>query len=201
MRRSVARRPSPSASWAISRPPPALYAALDESDRFAAWSVRGAIRRLEAWDKEALVAAMLDDRRAESALELTDEAWSVPVVEALTEVLGRSGSPAVRGRIVANLAGLYRRYPEWSGSWFGTNPLAGRFPEKTRDWSPEGMAGVLRGLAVGLADRDSLVRSQAIAGLARAGPAAAPHAPRRAGEGARPAQPGGAGRGAGQARR
>ena len=38
----------------------ALYAALDESDRFAAWSVRAAIRRLEAWDKDALVSALLD---------------------------------------------------------------------------------------------------------------------------------------------
>ena len=156
------------------RAAPTLYAALDEADRFAAWSVRRAIRRLEAWDKGALVDAMLDDRRAVSALDLTDEAWAVPVVEALTEVLGRAISPAVRGRVIANLSGLYRRYPEWSGSWFGTNPLAGRFPEKTRDWSAEGMSGVLRGLAVGLADRDSLVRFQAIAGLSQGGPAAVP---------------------------
>ena len=126
----------------------ALYAALDEPDRFAAWSVRQAIRRLEAWDRAALVEAILDDRRAESALELTDEAWAIPVVEALTEALGRVGAPAVRSRIVANLSGLYRRYPEWSGSWFGTNPIAGQFPEKTRDWSPEGMAAVVRGLAL-----------------------------------------------------
>ena len=130
-------------------PRPALYAALDESDRFAAWSIRRAIRRLGAWDQEALVAALLDDRRTEPALDLTDEAWSVPVVEALTEVLGRTGSPAVRGRIVANLSGLYRRYPEWSGTWFGTNPLAGRFPEKTRNWSTEGMSGVHPGSCPG----------------------------------------------------
>jgi putative heme-binding domain-containing protein len=153
---------------------PALYAALDESDRFAAWSVRAAIRRLDAWDKDALVNAMLDDRRTESALELADEAWAVPVIEALTEVLSRGNAPAVRVRVIAILSGLYRRYPEWSGDWFGTNPLAGRFPEKTRDWSPEGMAAVLRGLALGLADRDSLVRSQAIAGLRQGGAAAAP---------------------------
>jgi hypothetical protein len=82
-------------------------------------------------------------------MALTDEAWAVPVVEALTEALRRTGSAPVRGRIVANLSGLYRRYPDWSGSWFGTNPLAGRFPEKTQDWSPEGMEGVLRGLAPG----------------------------------------------------
>ncbi len=153
----------------------ALYAALDEPDRFAAWSVRQAIRRLEAWDRAALVEALLDDRRAESALDLTEEAWALPVVEALTEALGRVGTPAVRSRIVANLSGLYRRYPEWSGSWFGTNPIAGQFPEKTLDWSPEGMAAVVRGLALGLADRDRSVRAQAIAALGQAGPAAVPH--------------------------
>jgi putative heme-binding domain-containing protein len=153
---------------------PALYAALDESDPFAAWSVRRAIRRLEAWDRSALVAALLDERRVESALTMTEDAWSVPVVEALTEALRRAGSVAVRARIVANLSGLYRGYPEWTGSWFGTNPLAGRFPEKTRDWLPEGMAAVLRGLALGLVDRDSAVRFQAIVGLGQAGRKSAP---------------------------
>ncbi len=152
----------------------ALYAALDESDRFAAWSIQRAIRLLGAWDQESLVAALLDERRTEAALDLTDEAWSIPVVEALSEVLGRAGSPAIRGRIIANLSGLYRRYPEWSGAWFGTNPLAGRFPEKTRNWSPEGMTAVLRGLALGLADRDSSVRSLAIGGLSQVGTTAVP---------------------------
>jgi putative heme-binding domain-containing protein len=152
----------------------ALYAALDESDRFAAWSVRGAIRRLDAWDKDALVAALLDERRAESALELTDEAWAVPVADALTEALRRSDKAAMRVRIVANLAGLFRQYPEWSGEWFGTNPLAGPAPEKTRNWTPAGMQAVADGLALGLFDRDGAVRAQAIAGLAQVGRDAAP---------------------------
>jgi putative heme-binding domain-containing protein len=150
-----------------------LYAALGESDRFAAWSIRGAIRRLDAWDKDAIVSALLDQRRAESALELTDEAWAVPVAQALTEALRRSGTPAMRARIVANLAGLFRQYPEWSGAWFGANPLAGPVPEKTRNWSPEGMQAVADGLALGLADRDGAVRAEAIAGLAQVGPDAA----------------------------
>ncbi len=121
---------------------PALYAALGDADTFAAWSVRQAIRRLDAWDKQALVEALLDERRLESALRLTDEAWAVPVVAALTEALSRTTSVPVKARIVANLAGLIHRYPEWSGQWFGTNPLAGQFPRKTADWSPEGMKGV-----------------------------------------------------------
>ena len=86
---------------------PALYAALGDSDTFAAWSVRQAIRRLNAWNKQALVEALLDERRLESALRLTDEAWAVAVVAALTEALNRTTSIPVKARIVANLAGLY----------------------------------------------------------------------------------------------
>jgi putative membrane-bound dehydrogenase-like protein len=155
------------------RAAPALYAALGDSDTFAAWSIRQAIRCLNAWDKPALVEALLDERRLESALRLTDEAWAVPVVDALTEALGRTRSVPVKARIVANLAGLYRRYPEWSGQWFGTNPLAGQAPRKTVDWSAEGMKGVERGLSLALADRDRAVRFQAIVGLTEVGPTAA----------------------------
>ncbi len=42
---------------------PALVAALGDPDTFAAWSIRHAIRTLNAWDEETLVAALLDDRR------------------------------------------------------------------------------------------------------------------------------------------
>ncbi len=153
---------------------PALHAALGDSDRFADWSIQTAIRRLNAWDEPALAAALVDPRRSESALELTDEAWAVPVARVLGEVLRSSQNPALRLRIVANLARLYRQYPEWSGDWYGPNPLAGAPPSKTRDWSPEGMGLVLRGLATGLADRDAEVRERAIEGLSRAGSAAAP---------------------------
>ncbi len=153
---------------------PALYAALGDADAFTSWSVRQAIRRLDLWDKSALVEALLDERRLESALRLTDEAWAVPVVDALAEALARTSLAPVRGRIVANLAGLFRRYPEWSGAWFGSNPLAGPFPQKTKDWSPAGMKGVIEGLTVALLDRDNSVRFQAIVGLSQAGADAAP---------------------------
>jgi putative heme-binding domain-containing protein len=153
---------------------PALYAAVGDGDQFASWSIRQAIRRLDAWDKNTLLSALLDERRCEPALRLTDEAWALPVVEALAEAATRTSQPAVRARIVANLAGLYRLYPEWSGTWFGTNPLAGPFPQKTRDWSPAGMTRVLDALAASLADPDRTVRYQAIAGLSQAGKVAAP---------------------------
>ncbi len=78
----------------------------------------------------------------------------------------------MRGRIVANLAGQYRRYPDWSGQWFGTNPLAGPLPRKTADWSAAGSKAVEDGLALALADRDSAVRFQAIVGLSEVGPTA-----------------------------
>jgi putative heme-binding domain-containing protein len=153
---------------------PDLYKALGDADSFAAWSVRQAIRMLGAWDKNALVESLMDERRLEPALRLTDEAWALPVVEALTLALGRTSQPAVRSRIVANLAGLYRQYPEWSGAWFGTNPLAGLFPQKSKSWSPAGMAGVLQGLSAALADPDRSVRFQAIVGLSQAGAAVTP---------------------------
>ncbi len=152
---------------------PALYAALGDADVFAAWSVRQSIRRLNAWDEHALVEALLDERRLEPALKLTDEAWSHAVIIALSEALKQTTSAPVRGRIVANIAGLLHKYPEWSGTWFGTNPLAGAFPRKTKDWDPESMKAALDGLSLGLADRDSSVRFQAITGMADAGKDAA----------------------------
>jgi putative heme-binding domain-containing protein len=121
------------------------------------------------WDQALLTAAFGDDRRLEAALRLTDEAWAAPAVQALIEFLKVSTSPAIRERVVANLAGQYLKYPDWTGDWFGTNPLGGEFPQKTREWDQAGMRGVLSGLAIGLDDGDRGVRAQAIAGLARAG--------------------------------
>ena len=115
-----------------------LLAALGDSDRFAAWSVRQAIRKLGYPTREAMLAALLDPRRRESALILADESWSLPVVQALVDALERTNEPAVRGRVVAALAGQYRKYPDWTGTWFGPNPLAGAFPRKTVPWTPEG---------------------------------------------------------------
>jgi putative membrane-bound dehydrogenase-like protein len=152
----------------------ALYKALGDSDAFASWSVRQAIRRLEAWNKAELVEALLDERRLEPALRLTDEAWSIPVVDALAEAFQRTSSSPVRGRIVANIAGMLHQYPDWDGHWRGTNPLARPFPRKTKDWGPQALKAVLDGLSLGLADQDSSVRFQAITGMAEAGNHAAP---------------------------
>jgi putative membrane-bound dehydrogenase-like protein len=154
---------------------PALYAHLNEADTFAAWSVRQAIRSLKAWDESALVAALADPARRENALKLADEAWSVAVVDALIATLSKLDDAPTRARIVMILGGLYRKYPEWSGHWFGTNPLAGRAPVPTRDWSPEGMARVLAGLATGLNDRDPAVRLAAVPGLRGVGRLAVTH--------------------------
>jgi len=153
---------------------PGLYKALGDSDTFAAWSIRQAIRRLEAWDKEALVQAISDDRRRESALRLTDQAWNLTVIEALCAAYRESKTASVRAMITANLAGLYRRYPDWDGTWFGTNPVAGPPPQKTQDWSPEAMKAVLAGLAASLTDTDRHVRAEAIRGISQAGREAAP---------------------------
>ena len=91
---------------------------------------------------------------------------------------------------MATLAGLYRRYPEWTGNWFGPNPLAGEFPRKTRDWDSAGMAAVFDGLAYALGDADALVRRQAIAGLIGVGDRALPQLRRHARGRVRSSQPG-----------
>lgn len=154
---------------------PSLMAALGDSDNVAAWAIRHAIRGLKAWDEEALVQALLDDRRRDDALKLADEAWALPVVQALVKALTATESGEIRSRIVATIGGLYRQYAPWTGQWFGTNPLAGQLPLKTVDWDRTAMANVLRGLGLGIEDRDPAVRAKAIVAFRTIGPETAPY--------------------------
>ncbi|WP_435017528.1 HEAT repeat domain-containing protein [Tundrisphaera sp. TA3] len=153
---------------------PALYAGLGELDPFAAWSIRQAIRSIGVWADSPLVAALGDPRRREEALKLADQTWAVPVAVALAAIVTDEGDPEWRARVVATLAGLYRRYPEWDGQWFGTNPLASPPPRRTEDWDAEGMAAVFEGLAAALEDEDPSVRRPALVGLLAVGPRALP---------------------------
>jgi putative heme-binding domain-containing protein len=153
---------------------PSLYAALGDPDAFAAWSIRRALRTFKAWDLASLSTALADPKRGEDALKLADESWSLPAIQALSASLSTSTDPAWKARLVAALAGNYRRYPEWSGRWFGTNPLAGAMPRKTVDWNTEGMNAVLIGLVKGLRDADPMVRRQSIGGLIGVGERATP---------------------------
>jgi putative heme-binding domain-containing protein len=149
---------------------PALYDALGTTDRFVAWSVRTALRKVGAWDADAIRAALRDPKRRDNVLALVDESWSPAAIEGLIAAYGEQADPTARARILANLAGQYRRYPEWSGAWFGTNPLAGAFPAKTVDWDKQAMGRILVGLARGLVDPEASVRRQAIVGMASVGP-------------------------------
>ena len=149
---------------------PALYAALGDPDRFVAWSVRAAIRRVGAWDAAAIRTALHNPKQRDDALALADESWAMPAIEALILALGDETDPTARARILANLAGQYRKYPEWTGAWFGTNPLAGTFPAKTLDWDGRAMQAILVGLARGLVDPVETVRRQAIVALTGVGP-------------------------------
>ncbi len=155
-------------------PSPALLASLGDPDRFAAWSIRRAIRAIGLADAHLLAEALGDPGRRNAALLLCDEWWSVPVARALVLSLRNSAEPAWRARLVTTLAGLYRRYPERTEGWFGPNPLAGEFPGKTQDWDALGMSVVFEGLAEGLHDEEPLVRRQAIAGLIGVGERALP---------------------------
>jgi len=147
---------------------PALFDALGDADRFAAWSIRRAILDIGCDDPAAATAALLDPRRREAALLLADESWSTPLVDALVAALPKTPEPAVRGRILSCLAGQFRRYPD------GVDPGSGPAAKKTEAWDPEGMAAVLRGLDAGLKDADASVRYQAVFGLQSVGLAAGP---------------------------
>ncbi len=153
---------------------PPLYAALGDADTFAAWSIRRAIRNGNAWDLPSITTALADPRRREDALKLADESWSLAAIQALSASLADSSDPAWKARVVSALAGNYRRYPEWSGHWFGTNPVAGAMPRKSVDWDATGMNAVLLGLVKGLRDADPIVRRQAIGGLIGVGERASP---------------------------
>jgi HEAT repeat protein len=148
-----------------------LLEALGESDRFTSWSVKAAIRRLGYPDEAAVQAALLDPRSRESALDLADESFSVPVVKALVAALRQASGPALRARIIVSLGGQYRRYPEWLGTWWGPDPLSVGLPRKTREWDPEGMSSVLEGLRIGSFDPNASVRFQSIVELGEVGAA------------------------------
>ena len=144
---------------------PGLLAALGDADPFVAWSIRHAIRTLNAWDAEALTTALLDPKRREDALKVCDESWSPIVVNALVQAFAKTPEAAQRTKLVATLSGLYHQYPAWTGAWFGTNPLAGQLPQKSQPWDAGAMSRIQAGLTVALNDPDSEVRLRAVAGL------------------------------------
>ena len=59
-----------------------LLASLGDPDRFAAWSIRRAIRAIGVADADLLVEALGEPGRRDAALMLCDEWWSVPVARA-----------------------------------------------------------------------------------------------------------------------
>ncbi len=150
----------------------ALLDALDEGDAFVAWSVRAALRRIGRWDEKGLTQALTDPRPRvrDNALLAVEDVYDPAVVRVLARVARSAPEGDRRQEVVRVLAGLYRRYPPWDGNWFGTNPLAGRFPEKTQPWDAAAMAQVTGTLAAVLRDdSDAQVRREAIAGLAADG--------------------------------
>ncbi|WP_169972648.1 HEAT repeat domain-containing protein [Tautonia rosea] len=174
---AVVRREAAIALGKLGNPSagPALMAKLGERDPFVAWSIRRAIRELNAWDVEAIVEALRDPERRDAAIRLTDEAYAVPVAEALSKALGEVTDVTARASIVTNLSEILLKVPDWDGAWFGTNPLAGTMPRKTEAWDREGMRLAATGLIRALDDPDATVRGRAIVGLRTVGPSAAPY--------------------------
>jgi len=153
---------------------PALYASLIDSDRFVAYSVREAIRRLKIWDVSMLADVLQDPARSTQALLLVRDVHEVPVVEALLKVLTESHSPALRRAIVDILAELYFERAPWDGSWYGSDPLSGPPPARNQPWTKQGMDLVLKALELASSDLDCEVRLAAVKALAPLGAPAAP---------------------------
>lgn len=151
-----------------------LMAALGDQDTFADWSIRHALRHMNVWDANVLTAALVDPKRRASAIKQCDEVWAAPVIEALISAIPAVQSAPDRAKLVTTLAGLYRKYPRWSGAWFGTNPLAGAFPQKTEAWDTTAMARVQAGLVAAADDSSPAVRLKAYAGLILVGGPAQP---------------------------
>ncbi len=144
---------------------PALMEHLNDLDPFTAWSIRTAVRHLGVIDSDLIVDALKDPNRRDDVLELTDEFWSTGVAVGLATAADSVENPSVRARIVTNLGEILFKYSEWNGQWFGTNPLAGRMPQKTEHWDPEAMQVISSALVRALKDPDRTVRGRAIVGL------------------------------------
>ncbi len=71
-----------------------LMASLGDHDAAVDWSIRHAIRGLDAWDVDDLARALLDENVRASALKLCDETWSVPVARALVKAIHTAKEPA-----------------------------------------------------------------------------------------------------------
>jgi putative heme-binding domain-containing protein len=156
---------------------PALLDALDENDLFVSWSLRTALRRIGHWDEKALTQALssTNPRIRDNTLLAVEDAYDPAVVRVLARVARAAVNAERRHEVIRALAGLYRQYPPWDGHWFGTNPLAGRFPEKTKPWDTAAMARIADTLAAVLQeDGDARARREAVVGLAAVGRAALP---------------------------
>jgi len=158
-----------------------LLAAVGDSDRFTAWSIRQALHRIGYWNSKQLTSAVLNSKgeRQRQLLVLMENVWNVEVVKAWSRIANEESSQPpefdlpLRQTAYRMLANLYHKYPQWKGFWFGPNPLAGRFPKRTQRWSDEAEQLILTALSTGLAVESVEDRLAAVAALAAIGPKAA----------------------------
>ncbi|MFN3485149.1 MAG: HEAT repeat domain-containing protein, partial [Planctomycetota bacterium] len=157
---------------------PALREALAEKDLCARYAAFTALNRLGrasgAWGE---IVRGLGDPRAEireGTRFALRETYDERLVEALA-VLAASeeASAGVRAEALAALAELHRKPPEWTGKWWGTQPVAQPRPARTVPYA--GTARVLSSLREALRSPQEVVRLAAAQGCAEAlDPEAAP---------------------------
>jgi len=152
------RRESAIALGRIAAPEslPELLKAIGDRDRFVAWSIGAALKKIDQWNAETLATGILesDGIQQDQWIHLTEQIWRVPVVECWCTVLRVATSLELRTRACEILASLYHRHLPWDGHWWGTNPLVGRRPVPTLKWSNIAAGKILESLQEGLHDED-----------------------------------------------
>ena len=172
-RPSAARRPSRWASSAIPPPVPSLMAALGDSDPFAAWSIRQAIRRLGRLGRGGPGRRPARRPPARGRPEADRRGLGRRRGPGPDEALRRTDTPAC-GR------GSSPTWPASTGSTRSGRAMvrhepAGRPGPRRRPGTgtAEGMTGGRRGLPGALADRDPAVRRRRSPAWPGSGPDAA----------------------------
>ncbi len=157
-RQPTVRREAAIALGRIAAPEslPELLQAIGDQDRFVAWSVSAAVKRIDHWNADTLATGILesDGIQQDQWIQLTEQVWRLPVVECWCTVLDTAKSPELRRRAGEVLTALYHRHPPWDGHWWGSNPLAGRRPVPTLKWSNLAARKILQALGKGLHDEN-----------------------------------------------
>ncbi len=151
--------------------PAAIAALVDagaEPDPFARHAVFVALRRIGEANPNAWIRIVGGLRHAEPRVRETcafalRDVFDAALVDALGMAFGDAAGPVdARVRMLATLAALHHRPPEWNGEWWAYHPFRMTPPARTNDWA--GTPRVHAVLATALGDSLPAIRIAAAEG-------------------------------------